>query len=48
MIKIKEKSLLVADIPTSLQLPKEGEKDTRKNQPSRTTHQRRKELIDAE
>ncbi len=47
MIKIKEKSLLVGDIPTSLQLPIEGEINTRKNQPSRTTHRRRTEVIEA-
>jgi uncharacterized protein (TIGR02646 family) len=46
MIKIKEKSLVLADIPISLRLPIEVERNTRKNQPSRTTHKRRKEIIE--
>jgi uncharacterized protein (TIGR02646 family) len=47
MIQIKEKSRVLADIPISLRLPIEGERNTRKNQPSRTTHNRRKEVIEA-
>lgn len=47
MIKIKEKSLVVADIPISLRLPIISERDTRQNQPNRTTHKRRKEVIEA-
>jgi len=46
MIQVPAKSLNHADIPASVRLLLAGERDTKVNRPSRTTHERRMEIID--